>query len=79
MKVYSFVERATPPRVIDIMVKPMKDFDQAYSRRVTMRANDISVPLMPIDVLVRMKQEAGRPEDLLDLAALKALGKIPET
>jgi len=75
MKVYSFIERRSPPRVVDVMVKPFASFPQTYRRRVTVRVRGVSIPLAPVDVLVRMKQEAGRPEDLLDVKALKELGK----
>lgn len=76
MKVYSFMEQQPPGRVIDIMVKPLPSFGEAYARRVTVTIHGIDVPLVPLDLLERMKREAGRPEDLLDLKALKDLGRI---
>ncbi len=76
MKVYSFMEQDPPGRVIDVMVKPLRDFDDAYARRVTVMIHGVAVPLIPIDLLERLKREAGRPEDLLDLKALRELGRI---
>ncbi len=76
MKVYSYFERSNPPRVIDIMVKPLPRFEDVYGRRTIVKAGSISIPLVPVDVLARMKREAGRPEDLLDLRYLRELGLI---
>ena len=75
MTVYSFIQRKSPPRVIDILLNPPGRFDAIHRRRVTVKAWGIAVPLVPVDVLVKMKQAAGRPEDLLDVAALKAVGR----
>lgn len=76
MKVYSFIERKSPPRVVDVMVTPLRNFDQVYRRRVTVQAHGVSVPLVPVHLLVQMKQAAGRPEDILDIRALQQLGKV---
>ena len=77
MNVYSFFERKPPERVIDIMVKPLPQYDQIYRRRVTVHARGVAVPLAPVDVLVELKQAAGRTEDLRDIVDLKRLGKVP--
>ena len=77
MKVYSFMERQPPARTIDVMVKPLANFREAYARRATTTIHDIPVPLIPLDLLSQMKRETGRPEDLLDLKALRDLGRIP--
>jgi hypothetical protein len=78
MKVYSFIEQTPRSRVVDIMVKPLLGFAQAYKRRVIVKASGIAVPLAPVDVLVTLKRQAGRPEDLFDLRELKRLGKIAD-
>ena len=76
MKVYSFMEQHPPGRIIDVMVKPLRNFRAVYARRVTVTIQGIKVPLIPVDLLAQMKREAGRPEDLLDLKALRELGRI---
>ena len=58
------------------MVKPLRNFDEAYTRRVSVKIQGVEVPLVPVDLLAHMKREAGRPEDLLDLKALRDLGRI---
>ena len=75
MKVYSFIEHKGGQRVVDVMVKPLPDFNSVYQRRVTARTWNTTVPLAPLDVLIRMKEEAGREEDVRDVKALKRLGQ----
>ena len=75
MRVYSFIQQKSPPRVVDILINPLGRFDAIHRRRVTVKAWGVAVPLVPVDVLVKMKQAAGRPEDLFDIQALKALNR----
>lgn len=76
MKVHSFTESKPPARVIDVMVKPLANFNTAYAQRVIATIHGVEVPLIPVSLLAQMKREAGRPEDLLDLKALRDLGRI---
>lgn len=73
MRVYSFHERTGRSRIVDVMVEPLGDFDHVYRRRVIARARGVSIPLVPVDVLIQLKQAAGRPQDVLDIANLKRL------
>lgn len=73
MSVYSFIQQKSPPRVVDILLNPPGRFEVIHRRRLTVKAWGIAVPLVPVDVLVKMKRAAGRPQDLLDVAALKTL------
>lgn len=78
MKVYSFVEpQGTLPRNIDIMVEPLKSFDAAYRRRTMVTLRGVPVPVIPVNELARMKQKAGRLQDLQDVQDLRLLGRIP--
>ena len=75
MTVFSFIQRTSPPRVVDILLNPPGRFDAIHRRRAIVKAWGIAVPLVPVDVLVKMKQAAGRPQDLFDAQALKALDR----
>lgn len=78
MKVYSFIEPyGAPPRNIDIMVNPAKNFGALYRRRKTVTLRGVSVPLMPVNELAQMKRRAARPQDLQDVQDLRLLGRIP--
>ena len=78
MKVYSFIEPyGIPPRNVDIMVNPAKNFDALYRKRTVITLRGVRVPLMPVDELAKMKRRAGRPQDLQDVQDLRLLGRIP--
>lgn len=78
MKVYSFIEpQGMPPRNIDVMVEPAKDFDALYRRRKIAPLRGVPVPLMPVNELAKMKRKAGRLQDLQDVQDLRLAGRIP--
>ncbi len=77
MKVYSFIEPyGVPPRNIDVMVEPLKNFEAVYRRRKVATLRGVLVPLIPVNELARMKRKAGRPQDLQDVQDLRLAGKI---
>ena len=73
MNVFSFMERKKPFRVVDIMVRPLQDFQQRYEQRKQVLYHGIQVPVIPIDALIRMKRQAGRPQDQEDVAYLETM------
>ena len=78
MRVYSFIEPyGAPPRNIDVMVEPLKNFEAVYRRRTVATLRGIPVPLIPVSELVRMKRKAGRPQDVQDVRDLRLVGRIP--
>lgn len=78
MKVYSFIEPSgVPPRNVDVMVEPLKDFDALYRTRKQVILRGIPVPLIPVNELARMKRRAGRLQDLQDVQDLRLAGRIP--
>lgn len=77
-KVYSFIEPyGMPPRNVDVMVTPLKNFEAVYRRRTTATLRGVPVPLIPVNELARMKRRAGRPQDLQDVQDLRLAGRIP--
>lgn len=76
MKVYAFEELRRPFRLVDIMVKPLKNFSQVYRQRVEVRDQGVVIPLMPIPELIRTKTKTGRPKDQEDIAYLRFIQSI---
>jgi len=78
MKVYSFIEpQGRPPRNVDVMVEPLKNFDAVYRKRKTATLRGVAVPVIPVNELARMKRKAGRLQDLQDIQDLRLIGRIP--
>ena len=58
--------------IIDIFVKCPFDFDKEYDHAEWMAINDnLKVPFVDLDCLLRMKNEAARPKDLIEIEYLE--------
>lgn len=76
MIVFSFVHKDPPFKVIDMFVEEPIRFDYIYKRKIMARAGNMLVPLMCIDHLKKLKQKAGRPQDLIDIVQLNAINRM---
>ena len=60
-----------PPSRIDLMTSLSGvDFEEAWSTRVVIEIDGMSIPFLGLDALRRNKQATGRDKDLLDLRLL---------
>ncbi len=68
---HSDLHRETP---VDIFVREPFDFVQEYERAsVEEIAKGVTLRVVSLGSLLRLKREAGRPQDLADIAELRAL------
>ena len=59
---------------VDIFVELPLDFEQAYQGAARIEiAPGVTATFVGLADLVRLKQQAGRPQDLIDIDMLKAL------
>ena len=64
---------------IDLFVEPPFDFDRAYARSQRLEvAPDLEATFVGLADLIEMKRNAGRPQDLQDIAGLESLRKPQE-
>ncbi|HMN45110.1 MAG TPA: hypothetical protein PKE27_11075 [Povalibacter sp.] len=70
----NFFRMGSPPAMVDILPKIKGvDFDKAWERRVIQEIESgLNVPFISRDDLLSAKLSSGRPEDLADVAALRA-------
>jgi hypothetical protein len=75
MKVFSFWDRDHRRPTIDVMLDNPVPFGELYERsgQVTFRATPIRIA--SIRDLIRMKQYAGRPQDIADIVRLEEILK----
>jgi len=66
---WSFVNPATPSELVDIVLT--HNLGELTTRPLRVQGKQIRV--VSLDDLIRMKQEAGRPQDQEDVRALKAI------
>jgi hypothetical protein len=63
---------------LDVIISHPIDFAQAYRRRVIVKAGALSMPLLAINDLIRMKTRAGRNKDLIDVRALRRIKELKD-
>jgi len=73
MKVVSFYNMKDPMKVIDTGVN-LPNITEILKRKRDVKVNsDFKIPLILIDDLIKMKEDVGREQDLIDVAQLKKI------
>ena len=68
----SFYQMGAPPNRVDILMGiPGVEFPAAWKRRVEVDFDGLLVSFISREDLIRAKQAAGRPQDLIDLQSLR--------
>ena len=68
MLVFPLWNPDAPTLIIDVFVKSPFDFDAEYQKAVWIDFDeDLAIPFVSRDSLIRMKRDAGRPKDLNDI------------
>jgi hypothetical protein len=72
MQVFQLWSDAHAETPVDVFVTEPFDFDEEYSRAVVKPVrSDLPVRFVCIPTLIRMKQQANRPQDLVDIEHLR--------
>jgi len=66
MMVFSLFDPKDPFFLLDVFVEMPFDFEQVYKERRKMKAEKISISVIPLQALIEMKEKANRPQDLAD-------------
>lgn len=78
MEVFSFVDPAQPMTLIDVFIEEKIPFREVMEGIVPVIAKGITIPVVSLTHLKRLKKAAGRPQDLADIEAIEALEKSEE-
>ena len=73
MVVYSLYDAKNPFFLLDIFVEEPFDFDEVYEKRKKIEFENTIIPLVPIKVLIAMKEKSDRPQDKADTFYLKKI------
>jgi hypothetical protein len=73
LTVFSLHDPADPRREVDLFAEAPLPFEELWEASKVVIVADVPVRVASIDHLIAMKQDAGRPQDLADIAALEAL------
>lgn len=75
MKVFSFFHPQRPINLVDVFVEEPVDYDLIRSDVVKIMSGSVSIPVVSIKNLIKLKEISGRPQDIADIAALKEIEK----
>ncbi|MCX7725055.1 MAG: hypothetical protein N2042_07415 [Thermodesulfovibrio sp.] len=75
MIIFSLYNDKIPFFLLDVFIEPQFDFNDAYTRRKNIKFGAIEIPLVPIDVIIQMKEKTKRPQDKADLFYLRKIMK----
>jgi hypothetical protein len=78
MKVFTFIRPDHPGDDIDMFIEDIIPFDELYKEAVEFNICMVPVKVVSLPHLKRMKQIAGRPQDLADLDSISELERISE-
>lgn len=70
LKAYSFFPPKDNPMMIDIIIEESLKYKEIEKNKVIKKIDNVSIPVVSIDRLVKMKKKAARPQDLSDIEAL---------
>lgn len=73
MVVFGLYDPNRPFFLLDVFVEAPFIFDDVYLKRKKIRFEGISIPIVPIEELIRMKERSNRPQDRADTFYLKKI------
>ncbi len=73
MRVFSLFDPGNPFLLLDVLIEFPFDFNEAYKRRKKIRLDDTTISVVPLDVLIAMKEGTDRPQDRADVFYLKKI------
>ena len=73
MTVFSFYSPSNPMLTVDVFVYHPIPFADLRSRAERMVIDNVPVYICSIDDLITLKQQAGRPQDLIDIEKLRRI------
>jgi predicted nucleotidyltransferase len=73
MMVFSFYHPGEMVSLVDVFVSEPIPYSEMSKRRDIKLIDDFSIPVASIQDLIKLKQIAGRPQDIEDIKALEAL------
>jgi predicted nucleotidyltransferase len=75
MKAFNFYKE-DELKEVDIIIESAVSFEEAKKNVVRIKVDDLTLPVISIDKLIKMKRKTGRAVDKLDIEELKKIKKL---
>lgn len=75
LTVFSLYDPKNPFFLLDIFVEMPFDFNEVYKLREKIKFEHTTIPLVPMEELIKMKEKSDRPQDRADIYYLKKIMK----
>lgn len=75
MKVFSFFHPGKAVNLVDVFFEEPLDYTAIRSKAVEIMSGNVSIPIVSIDDLIKLKRISGRPQDIADITALEEIRK----
>ncbi|HMO19271.1 MAG TPA: hypothetical protein PKA63_09740 [Oligoflexia bacterium] len=76
MAVFSVYNPSNPLEHVDVKIDGENNIESYLSNSEIVEADDIKIFLVSLDDLIKLKQEAGRERDLVDIRALERIKRL---
>ena len=76
MKVFSFYHPKEAMSLVDVFVEEPIEFSKLHTERVVVNIEGVPISVISKRHLKQLKADAGRPEDIADIKALRELDRI---
>lgn len=76
MQAFTFWNPKRSFEEVDILINSPIEFKEIDKAKKVIKAGYISIPLISIDHLIKLKEESGRKQDEADIEALKKIKKL---
>lgn len=73
MKAFALFNPKNEAEHVDVIIDHPVDFKAAYKTKTSIKAGDLTISLISITDLIKMKKAAGRERDKVDIKALKMI------
>ena len=73
MKAFSFSSSSSPIGEIDLVIESPIPYEQLKSRAIFIPVDEVTIPVISLDDLVRVKKASGRQQDLRDMDYLEKI------
>ncbi len=73
---FTFKHKNNAIKQVDIFLENPIDFEELYENKRDIFIEDVKIPLVSLDDLMRLKELAGRKQDLADVKGLKKVKEV---